>query len=67
MAGSQRNANIHTVSPIVANPANASNMSDAGCQTLSTGDIVIMKVYFKEDPDKGADRVVLSSPRRTTS
>ncbi|XP_058054811.1 uncharacterized protein LOC131206312 [Anopheles bellator] len=25
---------------------------DAGCQTLSTGDIVITKIFFKEDQDK---------------
>lgn len=43
---------------------NMGNTNDVGCQTLSTGDIVIMKVYFKEDPDKGTDRVVLSSPKR---
>lgn len=40
------------------------NKADAGCQTLSTGDIVIMKVYFKEDPDKGSERVIVSSPKR---
>lgn len=35
---------------------------DVGCQTLSTGDIVIMKVHFKEDSDKGSERVII--PKR---
>lgn len=41
------------------------NKSDAGSQTLSTGDIVIMKVYFKEDQEKGPERVIVSSPKRS--
>lgn len=39
-------------------------MVDAASQTLSTGDIVIMKVFFKEDQDKGAERVLHSSVNR---
>lgn len=40
------------------------NKLDVGCQTLSTGDIVIMKVHFKEDSDKGSERVIVPSPKR---
>lgn len=43
---------------------NVNNKADVGSQTLSTGDIVIMKVYFKEDQDKGSERVIVSSPKR---
>jgi hypothetical protein len=37
---------------------------EAACQTLSTGDIVITKIYFKEDQDKLPEKVIVSSPRR---
>jgi hypothetical protein len=37
---------------------------EAACQTLSTGDIVITKIYFKEDQDKQPEKVITSSPRR---
>lgn len=54
--------NIQFCSP----PSNIQSLhnKDAGCQTLSTGDIVIMKVYFKEDQEKG-ERVIVSSPKRS--
>ena len=35
---------------------------DAACQTLSTGDIVITKIFFKEDQDK-QEKVLISSPQ----
>lgn len=37
---------------------------DAACQTLSTGDIVITKIFFKEDQEKGPERVIISSPKK---
>lgn len=37
---------------------------DATCQTLSTGDIVITKVFFKEEVDKANQKVLLSSPKK---
>uniref|UniRef100_A0A182K9Q5 3'-5' exonuclease domain-containing protein n=1 Tax=Anopheles christyi TaxID=43041 RepID=A0A182K9Q5_9DIPT len=35
-------------------------MKEAACQTLSTGDIVITKIFFKEDPDKKVKTLVAS-------
>lgn len=37
---------------------------DAACQTLSTGDIVITKIFFKEDQVKGPEKVIVSSPKK---
>lgn len=37
---------------------------DEGSQTLSTGDIVITKIFFKEDQDKGPEKVILSSTNK---
>jgi hypothetical protein len=34
---------------------------DEACQTLSTGDIVITKIFFKEDQDEAAEKVILST------
>lgn len=34
---------------------------DAGCQTLSTGDIVITKIFFEEDK-QNVDKTLISSP-----
>lgn len=56
------NATTGDIAPIINN--NMSNKNDVGCQTLSTGDIVIMKVHFKEDQEKGSERVIVSSPKR---
>lgn len=36
-------------------------MKEAACQTLSTGDIVITKIFFKEDPDKKPEKTISSS------
>ncbi|XP_029725728.1 uncharacterized protein LOC109417065 isoform X2 [Aedes albopictus] len=36
-------------------------MKEAGCQTLSTGDIVITKIFFKEEQDKKPEKTLTSS------
>jgi len=38
-------------------------MQDASSQTLSTGDIVITKIYFQDESEKGKDKVLISSRR----
>ncbi|CAD7077261.1 unnamed protein product [Hermetia illucens] len=38
--------------------------NQAASQTLSTGDIVITKIFFQEDQEKAQEKVLLSSPRR---
>jgi hypothetical protein len=35
---------------------------EVSCQTLSTGDIVMMKVFFEEE--QNADSTLMSSPKR---
>lgn len=40
-------------------------VTDEGCQTLSTGDIVITKMYFQEDQDKMSEKVITASPKKT--
>ncbi|XP_055528287.1 uncharacterized protein LOC129720707 isoform X2 [Wyeomyia smithii] len=37
---------------------------EAACQTLSTGDIVITKIFFKEELDKKSEKTLTSSPKR---
>lgn len=37
---------------------------DEASQTLSTGDIVITKIFFKEDQDKEPEKVILSSTNK---
>jgi hypothetical protein len=54
-AGPPKNT-LTTATPVVT--------KEAACQTLSTGDIVITKIYFKEDQDKQPEKVITSSPRR---
>lgn len=44
-------------------PASNGQKREAACQTLSTGDIVMMKVFFDEDKSN-ADSVLMSSPNR---
>lgn len=44
-------------------PASNGLKREAACQTLSTGDIVMMKVFFDEDKNN-ADSVLMSSPKR---
>lgn len=61
------NNNHSAVSNIWANQPQLSNNLvgiDEGCQTLSTGDIVITKIYFKEDQEKGPEKVIISSPKK---
>lgn len=38
---------------------------EIACQTLSTGDIVMMKVFFEEDK-QNVDSILMSSPKRQT-
>lgn len=37
---------------------------DESCQTLSTGDIVITKIHYKEEQDKVKEKVLTSSPKK---
>lgn len=37
---------------------------DQACQTLSTGDIVITKIYFIEDQEKGKEKIMTPSPKK---
>ncbi|GAB0089948.1 5'-Nucleotidase, C-terminal [Sergentomyia squamirostris] len=37
---------------------------DEACQTLSTGDIVITKIFFKEDQEKAQEKILTSSPKK---
>lgn len=37
---------------------------DEACQTLSTGDIVITKIFFTEDQDKAQEKTLTSSPKK---
>lgn len=41
--------------PVNASIASISPRTDAQCQTLSTGDIVITKVFFPDSPDNAKD------------
>lgn len=43
---------------------NSRAMVDGACQTLSTGDIVITKVFFKEEQDRTNQKVLTSSPKK---
>lgn len=68
--------NCHDADQIAAKPKSKSVNSrltvaeringrvDKACQTLSTGDIVITKIFFKEDQDKGPEKVILSSTNK---
>lgn len=41
--------------------------ADASSQTLSTGDIVITKIFFQEEQEKAKEKVLTSSPRRSAT
>lgn len=41
-----------------------SNKKTMECQTLSTGDIVITKMYFQEEQDKLNEKVITASPKK---
>ncbi|KAG4068952.1 hypothetical protein HA402_005100 [Bradysia odoriphaga] len=50
--------------PIVrSQPGNVSYV-DGSVQTLSTGDIVITKIHYKEEQDKVKEKVLTSSPKK---
>lgn len=49
----------HGSTPPPAQPR--AEMKEAGCQTLSTGDIVITKIFFKEELDKKPEKTLSSS------
>ncbi|XP_059613250.1 uncharacterized protein LOC132259574 [Phlebotomus argentipes] len=40
---------------------------DEACQTLSTGDIVITKIFFKEDQEKAQEKILTSSLKKNTN
>lgn len=46
----------------MSQPAGNEHRKEIACQTLSTGDIVMMKVFFEED--KQAESTLMSSPKR---
>uniref|UniRef100_A0A182MNZ2 Uncharacterized protein n=1 Tax=Anopheles culicifacies TaxID=139723 RepID=A0A182MNZ2_9DIPT len=48
-------------------PVPPKEMKEAACQTLSTGDIVITKIFFREDQDKKAqsDKTVTTVTNNT--
>lgn len=59
--------NNNAVSSIWANqPPRTRNSHgiDEECQTLSTGDIVITKIYFSKDQDEAPEKVIMSSPKK---
>ncbi|XP_058167890.1 uncharacterized protein LOC131282437 [Anopheles ziemanni] len=51
--------------PAVAPPPK--EMKEAACQTLSTGDIVITKIFFKEDQDKKGGQQQQQQPATPTT
>lgn len=56
---SSRHQHQHGSTPPPAQPK--AEMKEAGCQTLSTGDIVITKIFFKEEQDKKPEKTLSSS------
>jgi len=46
-----------------ASARTASTTADSSCQTLSTGDIVITRIFFNEE-DKEKERTIVCSPRQ---
>lgn len=61
------NNKVNKLSSITPSPTPPSSTSSSkreiACQTLSTGDIVMMKVHFEEDKNN-TDSVLMSSPKR---
>lgn len=57
-------AAITTATPATATVKQSAN---AACQTLSTGDIVITKVFFQEEADRSPQKVLHSSSAQTTN
>lgn len=60
------NSNKFTIKNAISSPSpyTAGNESrkEIACQTLSTGDIVMMKVFFEED--KQTESTLMSSPKK---
>ncbi|XP_055619863.1 uncharacterized protein LOC129764624 isoform X2 [Toxorhynchites rutilus septentrionalis] len=54
----------HGTTPPLAQQTTRVETREAGCQTLSTGDIVITKIFFKEEPDKKQDKTISSTVRK---
>lgn len=48
---------------LIRNKLNVANREEAS-QTLSTGDIVITKIYFKENQDKGEEKTLVPSQKK---
>ncbi|XP_063234532.1 egalitarian protein homolog [Bacillus rossius redtenbacheri] len=46
-----------------AGPPCPSGVSDAACQTLSTGDVVITRIFFKEE-ERELEKTITASPRK---
>ncbi|KAJ8892209.1 hypothetical protein PR048_004789 [Dryococelus australis] len=42
---------------------NKRGMVDVGCQTLSTGEIVITRIFFKEE-EKEMEKTIMASPKK---
>lgn len=59
---SSRHQSQHGSTPPPAPPK--AEMKEAGCQTLSTGDIVITKIFFKEEQDKKPEKTLSGSAKR---
>lgn len=49
------------------NEKKAVKLVDAASQTLSTGDIVITKIFFQDEQGKPKEKVLTSSPKRITA
>lgn len=49
------------------NEKRAVKLVDAASQTLSTGDIVITKIFFQDEQGKPKEKVLTSSPKRITA
>ena len=61
------NCDCHSTSKYVMQRDSLSGryLTEVGCQTLSTGDIVITKVYFPEGDTSASDICLTPSPKKT--
>ncbi|XP_058837896.1 uncharacterized protein LOC131693784 isoform X1 [Topomyia yanbarensis] len=66
--GSKVSSRLHqhgtTPPPASAPVVPKAETKEAGCQTLSTGDIVITKIFFKEELDKKPEKMLTSTTKR---
>lgn len=53
----------NNITPSPTPPSTFEGRKEMACQTLSTGDIVMMKVFFEEDK-QNIDSILMSSPKR---